>query len=271
MNYIDLEKMLAEGNPGLLKKLPSFALWFLKRIIKQKELNVILNKYEGYEGAAFFSKMLEELNITARIEGLENLPENGKCFFVANHPYGFVDGLILTTTVHKKYGDFRGIGNEVFMMVPHVRPVIAAVNVFGKNPKQYLLELDKLYNSEMPITHFPAGLVSRLKSGKVMDSEWQKSFVTKAISCERDVVPFYFPGRNSNLFYIVYLLRKALGIKKAVELILLAHEIFKKRGKVIDLQIGKPISYTEFDKSKSHYEWAQEVKRRVYALGRSRA
>ena len=79
------------------------------------------------------------------------MPENGRCFFVANHPFGFIDGLILTNIVGSKYGDFRAIGNEVFMLIPHVKPIIAAVNVFGINSRKYLLELENVFASELPI------------------------------------------------------------------------------------------------------------------------
>ena len=32
--------------------------------------------------------------------------------------------------------------------------------------------------------------------------------------------------------------------------------------------VGKPISHSKFNKSKSHFEWAQEVKNHVYKIGK---
>ena len=52
-----------------------------------------------------------------------------------------------------------------------------------------------------------------------------------------------------------------------IELMLLPHEIFLKKGKTIKVTIGKPISWETFDKSKSAYEWAQEVRAITYNLG----
>ena len=202
-------------------------------LIKQDEINRILNKYSDYQGVEFLEKLLVELNIHIDLQGAENLPENGKCFFVANHPFGFVDGLILTNTVAGKYGDFKAIGNDLFMLIPHLRPVIAATNVFGANSRDYILELEKVFRSDIPITHFPAGIVSRLENRKIRDYEWQKSFITKAITCQRDIVPFHFDGRNSLLFYTVFMLRKVFRIKTNLELALLPHEIFTKRNKTI--------------------------------------
>ena len=224
------------------------------------------DKYSGKNGVGFLPVILEELNITVDVDGLENMPENGKCFFVANHPFGLTDGLILTFIVAEKYGDLKAIGNELFMLIPQLRPLIAAVNVFGSNYRDYLIELDNVYQSDVPITHFPAGLVSRIRNRKIQDFDWHKSFISKAIKCERDIVPFCFTGRNSTLFYIVYLLRKFLGIKTNLELSLLPYEFFRKRNKSIKVIIGKPITFRKFDKTKTDREWAQWVKSELYTL-----
>lgn len=264
--YIDLAAQIQRSNSALLKKLPRFVVRGLEMLIRQDEINRMLNKYSGVEGVEFLQKLVEELNIRIDYKGLENLPESGKCFFVANHPFGFMDGLILTYTVGTKYGTLKAIGNELFMLIPQLRPLIAAVNVFGANPKDYLRGLELVYQSDSPITHFPAGLVSRMTRGRIEDGPWQKSFITKAVTCQRDIVPFHFTGRNSMLFYTVYLIRKTLGIKANVELALFPHEIFNKRNKTIRVIIGKPIPHTTFDKSKSPAEWAQVVKASLYEL-----
>ena len=264
--YIDIAKIIKDSDSKFLKKLPVFIIRLFAIIIKQKEMNRILTKYKESIGPDFLEKMIDEFNLTLHVEGKENLPENGKCFFAANHPFGVIDGLIITRLVHEKYGDLKAIGNDAFMFIPQLRPLIAAVNVFGRSPKEYLNELEKTFNSNIPITHFPAGEVSRLYNGKVQDSVWQKSFISRSISSKRDIVPIYFYGKNSKLFYAINRLRKILGIKMNLELILLPREMFKKRNKTIRVKIGKPISYTMFDKSFSHWEWAQKVRSGLYEM-----
>lgn len=266
LKYIDLDIQIQKSNSKLLKSLPNFCINWIKIITRQDELNQLLTKYSDYEGVDFLSRVIDELNINIEIEGIENLPENGKCFFVANHPFGFVDGLILTNTVAHKYGTLKAIGNDVFMLIPHLKPIITVVNVFDTNSKRYIKELEKLFSSNLPITHFPAGLVSRIKKGKIEDSAWQKGFIKKAVVCHRDIVPFYFYGKNSLLFYFIYIIRKILGISANLELVLLPHEIFNKRNKTIRVKIGKPISYTTFDKARSYHDWAQFVKKQIYNL-----
>ncbi len=265
--YIDIAKIIDESNSELLHNLPGFVVKWIAKIIKQDELNRILGKYSDYEGIGFLSKIIEEFNLKLEIEGKENLPKNGRCFFAANHPFGVIDGLVLTHIVSEKYGTLKAIANDAFMFVPQLRPLIAAVNVYGRSSKEYIKALDDTYYSAVPITHFPSGAVSRLKNGKVLDSAWQKSFITKAISSKRDIVPFYFYGRNSNLFYTVYTVRQWFGIKLNIELMLLPREMFRKKNKTIKVKIGRPIQYHMFDESSSQKDWAQKVCSHVYELG----
>ncbi len=266
MKYIDVAKGIKESNSKFLKQFPPFVVRWFEKIIKQDELNQIIEKYKDCNGADFHRSIVKEFNLTFEVEGLENLPENGKCFFVANHPFGIIDGLALTKTVIEKYGTFKAIGNESFNFVPNLKPYISFVNPYGMSSKTYVAELEKMYVSDVPVTHFPAGKVSRKFNGKVQDREWQKSFITRAVSCQRDIVPFYFYGENSKLFYTIYRIRRMLGINITLELILLPREMFLKRNQTIRFKIGKPISWKKFDSSMTHLEWAQEIRGQVYNL-----
>ena len=269
MSNINIAHIIKNSDSKFLKSLPDFAIQIIAKIIRQAEINQIIDKYHEYNGVDFLPKIIEELNIKIEIDGTENLPENGKCFFVANHPFGLLDGLILTNIVGYKYGQLKAIGNDVFMFVPNLRPIIANVSVFSKNPKKYFIELDKVFASDIPITHFPFGLVSRVCKFKIQDKYWNKSFVTKAISNQRDVVPIRFYGRNSYLFYVIYIIRQIFKIKLNIELVLLPRELFRKRGKTIKVSIGKTIHYKEFDNTLSHWDWAQKMRSVVYDLKNS--
>jgi putative hemolysin len=266
MKYIDIAASIKESDSEFLKKLPYFLVRCIEKIIRQDELNRILEKYKDCQGADFHRSIIKEFNLTLEIEGLENLPENGKCFFLANHPFGIIDGLALTKTVIEKYGTFKAIGNESFEFIPNLRPYIALVNPYGMSSKAYVTALEEVYQSDVAITHFPAGEVSRRYHGRIQDCPWQKSFITRSVSCKRDIVPFYFHGKNSNLFYGINLVRRALGIKTNIELMLLPREMFLKRNKTIRLKIGKPISWQKFDTSKTHIQWAQKVREHVYSM-----
>jgi putative hemolysin len=264
---INIAEILGKSGSKTLNRIPQVVIRLIERIICQKKMNRILHKYRNQSGVAFQPFIINEFNLTLEVHGLENLPEHSNCFFVANHPFGIIDGLVLTYYVGQKYGDLRAIGNDAFLLIPNLRPLIAAVNVYGPNSKKYVLALEQVYQSDVAITHFPAGEVSRVYNGKIQDAPWQKSLITKAISSKRDVVPFYFEGTNSRLFYAIYRFRKLLGINLNFELILLPREMFGKQDKTIRITIGKPIPWQRFDKSLTHHEWAQKVREHVYLMG----
>jgi len=266
MKYINIATFIKDSNSRQLKRLPGFVIKWIEKIILQEKMNQILTKYSDYKGLEILTKIIEELNIRIEVEGKENLPENGRCFFLSNHPFGLIDGLVLTKIVGDKYHMLKSIGNEAFMYVPHLKPFIAAVNVFGKNPREYIAVLENIYDSDVPITHFPSGEVSRIYGGKIQDCQWHKSFITKAISYKRDIVPFYIYGRNSRFFYFISAVRRVLGIKTYIELIMLPREMFRKKNKIIKVIIGKIIPYEKFDRTFSHWDWADEVRKCVYDL-----
>ena len=266
MKYINIATIINDINSRKLKRLPGFIIKWIEIIIRQDEMNQILTKYSDYQGLDILTKIIEELNIKIEVDGKENLPENSRCFFLSNHPFGLIDGLVLTKIVGDKYHVLKSIGNEAFMYVPHLRPFIAAVNVFGKNSKEYIAALENIYDSDVPITHFPSGEVSRLYNGKIQDCQWHKSFITKAVSHKRNIVPFYIYGRNSRFFHFISFVRRVLGIKSNIEFIMLPREMFRKRNKTIRIKIGQLIPHQKFDKSFSHWEWADKVRKYVYDL-----
>ncbi len=266
MTIIDIEHIIKNSDSKFLKNLPSVFVKAIAVVIRQKQLNKLFKENADYVGVDFPPKVLEYLNVKIDIIGERNLPENGRCIFVANHPFGFLDGLVLFSVIGKEYGDLRMIANDDLGYIDNLAPIMANVKVFGKSSKQYITELNNVYNSDLPITNFPAGLVSRVKDKNITDGKWQKSFIKKAIETKRDIVPIRIKGRNSLLFYSIFIFRSFLKINTNIELALLPWEMFRKQNRTIKVRIGEPISYKTFDKSLSHIKWAQKVKEQVYKL-----
>jgi len=267
MKYIDLEKEIKEGNIKALKRLPKFMINIIKRIIYEDKINDILDKCQGLEGVSFQNKLIEIFNIKLEVIGIENMPKDSRNIFFANHPFGVMDGMIISKIVLDHYGNFKGIGNDAFKFVPNLKPYVAVVNAYGQTSKDGITELENVFKSDVAVTHFPAGEVSRHYKRKIQDREWRKSLVSRAVAHKRNLVPFYFYGRNSRLFYAINLLRRAIFIKLNIELALLPHEMFNKRNKTIKVKIAKPIPYSTFSKKHSPKVWTEKVKEYVYEMG----
>lgn len=64
------------------------------------------------------------------------------------------------------------------------------------------------YASDNQMIMFPAGLCSRKKHGRIQDLTWQKNFIVEAVKYQRDIVPIFISGQNSNFFYNLSNFRK---------------------------------------------------------------
>ena len=264
---IDVEKVIEGKSPHLLKALPRFIIRYLKRIIHQDEINEVLSQHEKMQGAELIDAVLRVMDVTYQVEGIENISPDGHYLFASNHPLGGLDGMILIHMLGQKYPDVKFPVNDLLMHLTQLHSVFIPINKHGAQSSQNARLLDQAYSlNTTQILYFPAGLCSRKQKGKIEDLEWKKSFITKAVKHQRDIVPVYFSGRNSNFFYNLAKLRAFLGIKANIEMLYLVDEMFKQKGKSITVKIGKPYSYKIFDNSRTSKAWADWVKKLVYDM-----
>ena len=265
---IDIDRILREKAPSKAKYVPGFVVSYLKRIIHQDELNEFLVRSQGKVGVEFLEACMEFLDAHLDVRGMENLPDDGRlCTFVSNHPLGGQDGISLGYMLGKHYdGRVKYLVNDLLMNLHGLAPLCIPINKTGRQAKDFPLQVEAGFSSDNHIIMFPAGLCSRRQQGVIKDLEWKKTFVVKSVQHQRDVVPIHFEGRNSDFFYNLANLCKALGIKFNIAMLYLADEMLKNRHKTFRVTIGKPIPGQTFDRSLTATEWAQYVKDVVYTL-----
>ncbi len=263
---INIKELFIAKNPALAKIMPGFAFRAIHRILHIDFINDFILRNGHLKGIDFVDQAVTEFNVKEHIYGYENLPESGRFIFVSNHPLGGFDSLLLMKYVYKKLGKLKFLSNDVLMGIPSLSYMFIPVNKHGTNSREVSVTLEKAYNSNEQILIFPSGLASRRIKGKIMDLDWKKHFITKAIQHQRDVFPVFIGGRNSNRFYKLANLRKFLHLKWNIEMFLLPDELMRHKNADIPVYFGKPISFQIFDKSKTHQEWAAWVKEQVYKL-----
>jgi 1-acyl-sn-glycerol-3-phosphate acyltransferase len=261
---IDIEQIISKSNSKFLRSLPKFIIRLITKLVQQDEINAVINANREKSGVPFINGILNDWNVKVNVRGEANLPPSGRFVFVANHPVGGMDALSFFSTIYRHYPDVISPSNELFKYIPQLKPILLGINVFGKNTKETAEKINILFESNSQILLFPAGEVSRRNKGIISDITWQKSFITKAVQHKRDIIPVYISGRNSNLFYSVASIRKALGIRLYLETALLPREMIKQKNSTFTLSIGGPVLWQTFTIDKSHAEWAQRVKKLVY-------
>ncbi|MCD8185465.1 MAG: glycerol acyltransferase, partial [Rikenellaceae bacterium] len=263
---IDIEKVIREKTPKLAKLIPGPKFRRIKRIIRQREINDVLEKYGHLQGTEFIQAVLEEWDYHPKIYLQGGIDPDKKYIFASNHPLGGLDGLILANEIEKNYGPVKVMVNDLLMHLTPIKSLFVGVNKYGRQLSRYARELDQIYRSEAQVLLFPAGLCSRRIHFKVQDTEWKKNVVSKAVQYQRDIVPILFDATNTKYFYRLASLRKALGIKMNLELVLLPGEMFRQTNKSMDIFFGEPIPYTTFTKEKHPDQWAAWLREQVYAL-----
>ena len=266
---VDIDKILASKAGKKAKYVPDFLVSYLKKIVHQDEINEYLLSVKEKRGVPFLESTLEFLDAKVEVEGLENLPQDGRLYtFVSNHPLGGLDGISLGYILGKQYdGKIKYLVNDLLMNLYGLAPLFVPINKTGSQSRDFPKMVDAAFRSDDHIIMFPAGLCSRKNSqGVIRDLDWKKTFIVKSVQTQRDVVPIHFEGRNSDFFYSLANWCKRLGIKFNIAMLYLADEMFKNRHNTFRVTIGKPIPWQTFDKSKTSTEWAEYVKEKVYAL-----
>lgn len=263
---IDVKNVIHEKNPKLLKFLPGFIVRYLQRILHEKDVNQFIHDHKDDTPIEFCLSVMKKFNIELEYEGLEHVPSDGGAILTMNHPLGGMDAMAMVTVIHEKRPDVKFVVNDVLMHLENLQPIFVGVNKHGTNAAASLRMVDETFQGKELLCIFPAGLVSRRIDGEVVDLKWKKTFVTRSIKYNKTIVPVYIDGELSNFFYNLYSIRKKLGIKANIEMLYLVNELYKQHNKKIKIKFGEPLFAADFDNSKSHDEWAQYVKEKVYQL-----
>ncbi len=264
---IDIDAILAAKAGKKACFVPRFLVSYLKKIVHQDEVNEFLRINHDKRDLDFIDAFMKYFNNSFDIKGLENLPDDGRFTFVSNHPLGAQDGLGLAYILGRKYeGKIKLLVNDLLMNIPHISSFWVPINKTGKQARNFPQQVNAAFESDNNIVMFPAGICSRKRNGIIRDLEWKKTFITKSIQTQRDIIPIHFEGQNSEFFYRLANINKMLGLKFNIAMLYLSDEMFKNRNKTFKVTIGKPIPWQTFDNSKKPAEWAQYVKDLVYTL-----
>ena len=253
---IDIDQILKGKMGPKAKFVPGFMVNWLKRIVHQDQVNAFLWESRDKTGVDWLEECVRYLDMTLKIEGKDNLPspdDKHLYTFVSNHPLGGEDGVALGAVIGRHYdGRFRYLVNDLLMNLPGLAPLCIPINKTGKQGRDFPAMVEAGFKSDHHMLLFPAGLCSRKHHGVIEDIRWTKTFVSKSIEYQRDIVPIHFSGQNSNFFYrLANFSDRYLPFNLAMLFL-----------------VDEPIPWQTFDKSKTPMEWAQFVKRQVYLLGK---
>lgn len=246
----------------------TFFGWLLMKLLRISTINKIYNRHKHLKDLAFFTALLDDLQIKFEIpeEDLRRIPKEGAFITVSNHPLGGIDGILLLKLLIEKRPDYKIIANFLLHRIEPMQPFIMSVNPF-EDRKDEQSSITGIKNALThikegnPLGVFPAGEVSTYKDGKlIVDRPWEEGAIKLIQKAKVPVIPIYFHAKNSSLFYVLSKLNSKLRTAK------LPSELLSQKGRIIKVRIGKPIHVKDQEEYKSTQDFCDFIRRKTYML-----
>ena len=261
---------LAKVHPIFRGRIGSILIDFVFWISGVNKVNKVYDESKQYTGAEFVTDLLDKRKIIRKPENCEILDSftEGPFITVSNHPYGHIDGIIAISIVAAKRKDYKVMVNWMLSRIDTMEENFIGVNPYDKGNKMADMKssvggvkqcMEHIKNGH-PLGLFPAGGVSDPHLTGDVDREWQPSVLKLIKKVRVPVIPIYISGNNSWLY-------RLLGfIDWRVRMVRLMHEVTNKKGKVIYIRFGKPISVEEQDKFDDIKAFGEYLKQQTYSL-----
>lgn len=257
---------------GLIKA-SGLAEWqanIILKLLKIPELTTIYNRVEHQYGIDLIEDALADQNIRLEYDEhkLEHvLPVDAPFITVSNHPFGFLDGIVLLLIIGRRRAGYRAVANFLLAYFEPLSDLFITVNPFENTGPKAMGGTEKSLNQlneGLGLGLFPAGEVSTwYKNQKgIQDKDWSLSSMRLIKRAKVPVIPIYFDDHNSLSFHLLGKLHPMLRTLR------IPTEFLSKRNKTIRIVVGdaiKPASMTNFSDEKL----AEYLKQTTYSLAKS--
>ena len=240
-------------------------------IMRLNKINKLYSDVYDEDPSAFLDRLIEALGVTIEMneEDMQKIPKEGAFITISNHPFGGLDGIILIKLLAKVRPDYKVMANFLLKKIVPIQDSFMGVNPFEsqKNISSMggVKEALRHLSDGKPLGIFPAGEVSAYQadSNSVEDREWGTSALKLIRAAKVPVIPIYFKGSNSLLFYLLGLIHPMLRTVK------LPSELLNKKKRVIKLRIGNPISVETQNSFTDIVQYGKFLRAKTYLLGSS--
>ncbi len=242
----------------------------MRRVLALDRLDGLWARASGFCGSVW-DRLVAAMGVQVECPAgdLGWIPATGPLIVVANHPHGFLDGIVAAHLVSRVRSDVKILGNALLGCLPEVCEQILTVDVFQTGRERTenmkaLRETLRWLDAGGVLLVFPGGTVSRFDWRKrlVEDPVWSQHFAGLARRSGARVLPMHISGGNSLVFHLMSQLHERLGTG------MLAREMMKQCGRRMEIRIGEPVEAGALEVYGSRAEATEFLRSRVESLGR---
>jgi putative hemolysin len=254
-------------------RLKRFVIRLIERVTGQPYLKWLYDDFREHPvpGESFWDSAVRrlELKIGCNDEVLAKWPRTGPLVVVCNHPFGVLDGIVISHIVSRIRHDFLVLTNAVLLRAKEARPYLLPID-FAETDEALKTNLKSRAEAKAHLMAggclviFPAGGVSttpKVWNRRAVDTEW-KTFTARLITqAKAPVAPVFFAGQNSRLFQL------ASHVSMTLRLSLLFKEVHDKIGSEVVVRLGEAVPFERLPAIANRQEFMRRLREMTYALG----
>jgi len=254
-----------------LRRLYSIVRRPFEAFIGITDLNETYDRLVKKTSGNFFRRAIEAIGVDYEIdpEDIAKIPTDRPLVVVSNHPLGGLDGIVMGDVLLSVRPDAKIILNGLLANMPEIKENSICVNPFGGNKAtaqnvSAMKETIRLLKSGGCVGTFPSGTVSHIHARDfcISDPEWNTNIAQIARRTNADILPVYFEGRNSWLFYLAGLIHPRLRTA-----LLIREMFYVARHKKVRMKVGGVISARKLSEFQSDEELTYWLRINSYVLG----
>jgi len=248
-------------------ELPGFAA----KLAPLDKVDELYRQIQGSPEGFHLEALLAEMRIEMRLDAADQarIPATGPVVVVANHPYGMLDGAILTVLLSRVRPDVRILTNFWLAGIPELEQHCIFVDPFQsdrsvESNRRPVREALTWVRQGGMLAMFPAGEVShwQMPAVQIADPEWSDTAVRLIRRSGASALPVYFNGHNSMGFQLLGMLHPRLRIA------FLLQEFLHQEGKTVEVRVGSEISSDSIAAIRDDREAVEYLRWRTYLLAR---
>lgn len=246
-----VEILIAERAPKLMNRPRLFRAIrpLLYRILAYDAAVFLADNIQNMQGHKAFDMITDHIRPRVSVTGWENIPTQGRCIVIANHPTGLADGMAVFKALRQRRPHHMFLANADALRVLHKgEDIIIPVEWVQEKrsvakARQTLMDVKAALKAEKCVVIFPSGRLADLTLMGLREKPWESSAAMLARKYKAPVIPLRIRARNSGLYYLFCRLNRELRD------ITLFHELLNKKGQGFDLRFGTPIPPSHLSKN----------------------